>query len=421
MSHYTKIPAPMDDVLAKRWKKKYPFTAYGLGNYQRYHKGVWKSIERQLIKEEITKIVIDAKNEGIIPTAYRINSILEIATNLMFVENHLWNANPDILVCRNGTLVLPTRELQPNSPINYVTTGVPYDYDPQAHAPNLARVLSTLPKDVVEFLQEIAGYCLTTDTKFEIAIWLCGPPASGKSTFILALQTMLGGRSGVIGLATIDNSRFSLWDLPGKTLLVSTESPSKTITSTHLINAIISGEPILVERKYHDLTEITPRAKIIWAMNESPTISSIDDGIFRRIKIVSFSQIPSNEIDPMIREGIKGEGSGILNWALDGCQRLNSRGRFSIPSSVKSATDKYRNEMDVAGQFLLEECILDPQAKTKSSYLYASYQAWCLNNGHKPKNSTNIAGEWNRLGLISTRFSDGIYWNGVKLRNGMPF
>jgi hypothetical protein len=40
------------------------------------------------------------------------------------------------------------------------------------------------------------------------------------------------------------------------------------LDSTNVLNAIISGEPLQVERKYRDPVTVIPRRKIAWAMNE---------------------------------------------------------------------------------------------------------------------------------------------------------
>jgi putative DNA primase/helicase len=102
----------------------------------------------------------------------------------------------------------------------------------------------------------------------ELAVWLFGPPASGKSTFLAGLQAMLGHRAGVLGLAEIERNRFALAGLPGKTLVAASEQPSSYLASTNVLNAIISGEPLQVERKYRDPVTVIPRRKIAWAMNE---------------------------------------------------------------------------------------------------------------------------------------------------------
>ena len=83
---------------------------------------------------------------------------------------------------------------------------------------------------------------------------------------------MLGDRAGLLGLADIQRSQFALSKLPGKTLVVATEQPSYYINSTHILNAIISGEEVQVEEKFKPSYAVIPHAKICWAMNELPRI-----------------------------------------------------------------------------------------------------------------------------------------------------
>ncbi len=126
----------------------------------------------------------------------------------IFVDHDKWDANPDLLP--NGVLKISNRELLPHSPNYYFTTWLPYHYDPQAECPTYLSVLERAIPDEMEFFQEFAGYALTSDTRHEIAIWLVGPPASGKSTALLGLETMLGPRAGTLGLKEIERSRFAL-------------------------------------------------------------------------------------------------------------------------------------------------------------------------------------------------------------------
>jgi putative DNA primase/helicase len=124
---------------------------------------------------------------------------------------------------------------------------------------------------------------------------------------------MLGRRHGVLGLAEIERSRFSLAKLEGKTLVTAAEQPAGYVKSHHILNAIISGEPIQIERKHKDPYDIVPRAKIAWAMNELPRISPGAEGLFRRVEVVKFEAVPEEERDPALKEGIKNEGAGVLN------------------------------------------------------------------------------------------------------------
>ena len=48
---------------------------------------------------------------------------------------------------------------------------------------------------------------------------------------------------------------------------------------------------------------------------------------------------------------MKSEASGILNWLLEGVARWKSEGLVA-PASILNATDEYRGEMDVIGNFV---------------------------------------------------------------------
>ena len=46
--------------------------------------------------------------------------------------------------------------------------------------------------DLIRFLQQWSGYCLTGDTSLEELLFVFGPAGSGKSTFVAALAGVMG-------------------------------------------------------------------------------------------------------------------------------------------------------------------------------------------------------------------------------------
>ncbi len=413
--------APTHDELRDRWLAAHPEYKHGLETWRRYDGGIWVEEHNNVVKRTMVETLEDAKDEGIRPSVFVVNSVHALAQFESYVPDERWDARREILVAENGAVDITTGELLDHSREHYATTRVPYDFVEDDEAPNWERFVASLDKDVTAFLQEYAGYCLTVDTSLEKAVWLVGPPGGGKSTYLEGLLAVLGARAGVLGLREIERNRFALAKLVGKSLVTAAEQPVGYLGCHDVINAIISGEAIQVERKYHDPYDYVPKAKIAWAMNELPRVPAGAEGLFRRIEVVKFPEIAAADRDPDLKEGIKREGAGILNWALEGLMRLRSRGGFAIPEKIAAATNQFREHSDIIGQFVEEVCDVDENLEVKSSELYSAYSEWCERTNHKPKTSTTIVQDWERLGFEKRVGKTGNFWVGVGLQEHRKF
>lgn len=418
VSRYTGA-APDDDDLAQLWIDEHPDMCYGLGEFRRYIDGLWPQVNDYVIEAEIQNFLAKFKGNGVRISHNKLTSIKKLARNRCVISDEQWNADPNLLACRNGTLHISTRKIQPHKPDNYLTTGVPFDYNPNATAPYWMSYLNDLHPDIVSFLQEYVGYCLTTDTSLETAVWLYGPMGCGKSTFITGMLTVLGDRAGLLGLYDIERSQFSLGSLPGKTMVYSTEQPNEFISVTHILNALISGEPINIQRKYKDQFTLIPQAKLIWAMNEMPRVGDASNGLFRRVYVIPFQKL-SKPKDEKLKENIQGEGSGILLWALEGLERLKVRGRFAPPKIIIDASNRFKLDNDVPQLFIRECCEVNQQFDILSSSLYFTYRDWCFKNGYKAMASNTVAKHWERLGFVAKHTKNGNYWQGLRLLSQIP-
>jgi len=409
-----KTKRPSDGQLARRWIAQNPGCRYGLGEMRRYRDGHWPAMGKETFRQSVLAMLQQAEAEGVRVTDRLLRSVIGLIETEVALPAERWDANYDIIVCANGTLDLRTYTLREHRPDDYATAALDYAYDPDARAPFfLAALLDAVP-EAADFVQEFAGYCLVTDVSLETALWFYGPPGSGKSTIIEGICRMLGPRAGVLSLAEVEQSRFALSGIVGKTLLVSTEQPSLFMRSAYKLNALISGEPLSVERKYADPTVVRSTAKLLWAMNSLPRTDP-GDGLFRRVLVVPFRQ-QIEDPDPELKARIANERAGILNWALEGLRRLRARGRFDPPAVVREATRQFQQTCDVPAQFLAECCELGGDYRVTGKALYDSYRAWCLDCGHQPMSITSAAEHWQRLGLVRYRSEGRTYYKGARLR-----
>lgn len=412
-------PSSQSHIRLKSWHlQKYPYTAFSLGEWKRYDGGVWKRVPETQVRQEVQRVCINYA-KGVQVTNALVGSVYNLLMQHVFLPDDTFDSDVDLIYFHDCVLRISTGETRPHDPIkDFATSKLPFHYYPEARSDAWMQALTMTEPEYLPFLQEFAGYCLTPSTQYELALWCWGDPGSAKSTFITGLEAMLGARCCTLGLADIERSQFALSQIPGKTLAISTEQPSRFVKCSHVLNSLISGESLTWERKFVDPVTIKPFLKLVWAMNELPRIDSSGVGLFRRVVPVPWRKV--EKPDPAIKEEVKRSGQAVFNWAFEGLQRLNARGRFEIPEGLISEREAYRTQNDIPQIFLDENYDrVDPldgnghYNKILTSTVYLKYADWCRNTGHKPLSSTAFTGEMKRLGVEKLKIEGYYHWIGI--------
>jgi len=131
---------------------------------------------------------------------------------------------------------------------------------------------------------------------------------------------------------------------------------------------------------YGEFFNFKPTFKIFMATNHKPVIKGTDHGIWRRIKLIPFTErIPEEKQDKHLELKLREEASGILNWLLEGIANWKQE-RLKTPKAVLFATDEYRDEMDVIGNFIKERCGQKKEMTIPIKKLYKAYSDRCEEN-----------------------------------------
>ena len=132
--------------------------------------------------------------------------------------------------------------------------------------------------------------------------------------------------------------------------------------------------------------------------NHKPEIRGTDDALWSRVKLVEFPVSFADRVNTTCPPHLRAELSGILNWAIAGCLAWQQEG-LTPPEKVQVATQAYRQEQDVIGQFIAERCDTgEDYMRCKASMLYGAYRQW-LRRLNIPPSAKNV------LGPISPRMA----------------
>jgi P4 family phage/plasmid primase-like protien len=323
-----------------------------------------------------------------------------------------------LVAAENCVIDLTGDELQtePHSPEYRFLSQVKCEYDPAATAPRFEEFLRDIVPNGTDRkkLQEYAGYCLHHwGQPHHKALFVVGPTASGKSTFLDTITAMMGDET-VASLTPqqLTTERFSGAELFKKWANVRNDIPAATVKNTGQFKEIIGGDSIKAERKRKDPFMFQPQAAHMYAANELPSIDTDDDAFYRRVLLVAVPKtVPAHKRDKQLDDKLQSELSGVLNWALEGLQRLSENGSFTGDRGLGQTRDTWAKWSDSVSRFK-SVAISDGHSDVSKSKLYAGYLEYCRQEGIPTESQHKFTTALKESGLTDGRS----YINGDRKR-----
>lgn len=340
------------------------------------------------------------------------------------VQPDALDANPMLLNVLNGTVDLRTGKLLPYDKTNLITKLAPVEYSETAPCPKWLAFLDRIMggnRTLIDFLQRVSGYSLTGSTSEQAFFIFHGAGANGKSTFIEALRGFMGDYAQATDFSTFlqrksEAIRNDIARLVGARFVSAVEPEENRTLSESLIKQLTGDDRVTARFLFKEFFEFLPSFKIILAANHKPNINGVDHGIWRRVKLVPFTvTIPEAERDKDLRLKLREEQAGILRWAVEGCL-MWQHGGLKAPPEVTAATDDYRSEMDVMGEFIDAVCEVGEAHRTKAGDLHTAYASWAEDTGNDSLTAKALAVKLTAKGFVAKKSGGQRYWVGMRLR-----
>ena len=305
----------------------------------------------------------------------------------LLIEPERWNQSAAIAF-HNGVLDTEFREHRRN---DYSTTCLPFDYNPEATCPQWLTFLDRVTagdSNLVAMIRAMFRWVLVPkdgDRKFPIERFfiLKGPPGSGKGTTLDILAELLGPTFIGSGSPETFDSPEELGALLDKRLALDSDA-SGFLKASGTVSKIVSNEPVLVRRRYHDPVFCRLGVVIIMALNEHLATPRGSNGLDRRAITIPFDHaIPESQRDPYLSSKLQTELPGIFLWAWT-MENQTMMDLLLQPNKIERIREANQERQEYSNPELnfLQE--FSPNGgEYQPSFLYSEYREWCKTNGYQ--------------------------------------
>lgn len=297
----------------------------------------------------------------------------------------------EFLAVANGMLRIEDRALLPFGPEHRRRNKLAVSYDATKSCPLFEGTLlmNQLNREDAALLQKCCGLFLIGRNIAQKILILSGTAGAGKGTFVRVLKGIIG-ESNIGSLRTDQlGQRFEIGLIYKKTLLYGPDVQANFLNkgSASYLKSLTGGDPMTVEFKGGTETaSLTCAFNVIVTSNSRLTVhlEGDVDAWQRRLVIIAYDRPkPANAIADLDTQILKTEGSGVLNWMLDGLYALRAA-NWQIPLTPKQQerVDELLLESDSVNVFFRECCIADSSAPGITiTEAHGAYCDFCMNRG----------------------------------------
>jgi P4 family phage/plasmid primase-like protien len=320
------------------------------------------------------------------------------------------NEHINILPVQNGLLNLYTKELSEFTPKKFFFHKAPVYFNPKAKCPKIQEFVKEVldNEQDVAVMQEFFGFALLKEYRYEKSLMLHGSGSNGKSKLIELLKLLVGAENcSSMSLHALDQ-QFGLGQLHNKLLNVCGDISSHALKGTGMFKSLTGRDPVTADRKYLEPIQFVNYAKMVFSANQIPPTNDLTEGFFRRWIIFKFPyKFVGEDVlrtatteekqflklkNPKIIEEITTEKelSGLLNWALEGLQRLEEQNEFSYSKNTEEIKEAYIRQSDSFAAFCMDRITQDWNSHIPKLELKKEYSIYCTKHNLQPTSDRGI-------------------------------
>lgn len=373
--------------------------------------------------KDLASWALKSQNHG------RLNAMLDRAKSQPGITIPItqFDSDPFKLNFLNGTLDLRSGSMRTHNPIELLSKQIQLNYDPKATCPLWLKFLDEIMdhgQELISYLRRCIGYSLTGDTSEQCLFVGYGKGANGKTVYTRTILGAMGGDYAINARAEAILARDrhagatpDLARLRGARFVAINEIPSYARLDEARVKEMTGNDSVTARFLFADEFSFIPAFKLWISTNHKPVIKDVDEGIWRRMRLIPFTvTIPEEKQDAKLLQKLQAEWPGIIAWAVQGCLEWQAGG-LQTPEAVRKATAAYRSEEDTLQPFFEDKCILQKDAKAGATDLYKAYKTWCEDAEEKPAMQTKFGRMMTDRGFEKKNDGTKIVYFAIGLKN----
>lgn len=321
----------------------------------------------------------------------RINDLMTELRSVpsVYVTPQDFDARPELLSFRNGTVELRTGRLREHRQGDMLTYCLSLDYDPLAKCGRwesfIEEIMPGMPS-MPAYLQRLVGYGVTgyTDEQCFAVFW--GKGANGKSVLTDTLSTVFGTITKTTPFATFEEKNSGgipndIASLRGARFVMASEGESGRPMSEAVLKRVTGKDMVSARFLRQEFFEFKPSFLLMLATNHKPKFKGQDDGLWRRVKMIPFKRFfAPDEREYDLDKKLMAEAQGIAAWAVRGAVEWFANG-LQDPEEITTASREYRETSDALVGFFPGVYEKDEDSSVPGADAYNAYREWCEAEG----------------------------------------
>jgi P4 family phage/plasmid primase-like protien len=320
----------------------------------------------------------------------KLSGVLRKARGLLEAPHDFFSTDlTEFIPCNNGMLRLSDRALLPFSPAYRRRNKLAVPFDASATCPMFLETLMrpALEADDLDLLQRWCGLALIGENLAQKLLILTGTPGGGKGTFVRVLTGIIGQNNIASLRPQLLGERFETGRFLGKTLLYGADVPENFLNQrgASVLKSLTGYDPMTLEFKNSNESPfIICRFNVIVTCNSRLTVhlEGDTDAWRRRLAIVDYHKPkPAHVVADLDQQILTTEASGVLNWMLEGLDKLRADGwQLYLSAAQQESVDNLLLESDGHTLFV-KEALTRSDSQLTVPDCFAAYVEYCSDRG----------------------------------------